>query len=131
MSQRGAVGGPDGNDGGQATIELALAMPVLCLLLLAVVQLAVVVRDQLAVIEAARAGARAASVSADPATAAARAVHAAVGAGLPEAAVSTSMGARTVTVTVTMREHTDVPMIGALLPDIEVRASATMILEPP
>jgi len=118
-------------DRGQATVELALAMPVLCLLLLAVVQVAVVVGDQLATIEAARAGARAASVSAAPGTAAVAAVDAAVGSGLPAPSVSTSIDGKYVTVTVTMRETTDVPMIGALLPDIEVRASSTMILEPP
>ena len=37
----------------------------------------------------------------------------------------------TVTVTVTHVTHTDVPLIGALLPDITVTAAATMALEPP
>ena len=36
-------------DRGQATVELALAMPLLCTLLLGVVQVAVVARDRLAV----------------------------------------------------------------------------------
>ena len=53
---------------GQATVELALALPLVCLLLLAVLQVAVVARDRLAVEHAARAAARAAAVSADPVT---------------------------------------------------------------
>ena len=47
---------------GQATVELALCLPMLCLLLLGVVQVAVVVRDHLAVQVAAREAARAAAV---------------------------------------------------------------------
>ena len=114
-----------GRDRGQATVELALATPVLCLLLLGVVQLAVVVRVQLAVIEAARVGARAASVAADPSTAAAGVTA------LDGANVSTSADGQFVTVTVTAISSTDVPLIGALLPDVEVAGRATMLLEPP
>jgi len=112
-------------DRGQATVELALATPVLCLLLLGVVQLAVVVRDQLAVIEAARVGARAASVAADPAGAAAGVIA------IDGAQVSTAADAQFVVVTVTAISATDVPLIGALLPDVEVSGRATMLLEPP
>lgn len=118
-------GSDDRSDHGQATVELALATPVLCLLLLGVVQLAVVVRDQLAVIEAARVGARAASVAADPAAAAGRVVA------IDEAQVSTATDGQFVTVTVTAISSTDVPLIGALLPDVEVTGRATMLLEPP
>jgi len=112
-------------DRGQATVELALATPMLCLLLLGVVQLAVVVRDQLAVIEAARVGARAASVAADPAAAAGSVTA------LEGARVSTAADGQFVTVTVTAISPTDVPLIGALLPDVEVTGRATMLLEPP
>jgi len=34
-------------------------------------------------------------------------------------------------VTVTAISATDVPLIGALLPDVEVTGRATMLLEPP
>ena len=47
---------PAGADRGQAVVELALALPLLVLFLLTVVQLTVVVRDQLAVVHAAREG---------------------------------------------------------------------------
>ena len=112
-------------DRGQATVELALATPVLCLLLLGVVQLAIVVRDQLAVTEAARVGARAAAVAADPSAAAAGVTA------IEGASVATSSDGQFVTVTVTAMSPTDVPLIGALLPDVEVTGRATMLLEPP
>ena len=51
---------------GQATVEFALLLPVLVLALLAVLQVAFVVRDQVAVVHAAREAARAASVDPDP-----------------------------------------------------------------
>ncbi len=109
-------------------MELALAMPVLCLLLLGIVQLSVVVRDQLAVIEAARVGARAASVAQDPASAASAVLGGAAG---RDARVTTVVDGRFVTVTVRAISTTDVPLIGALLPDIEVTGHSTMLMEPP
>ena len=57
-------------DRGQAVIEFALALPVVCTMLLGVVQVGVVVRHQLALHVAARAAARAAAVSTDTASAA-------------------------------------------------------------
>lgn len=111
-------------------MELALAMPVLCLLLLAVVQFAVVVRNQLVAIEAARSGARAAAVASNPSQAAAVAV-ASAGGDSPPVHVSTASDGTYVTVTVTITDPTDIPMIGILLPDVTVRSSSTMILEPP
>lgn len=109
-------------------MELALAMPVLCLLLLGIVQLTVVVRDQLVVIEAARVGARAASVALDPASAATAVIGGATG---RNARVTTGVDGRFVTVTITAISATDVPLIGALLPDVEVTGRSTMLMEPP
>ena len=45
--------------------------------------------------------------------------------------VRVEAGGDTVTVTVTYLEPTDVPLIGALLPDVEVSATVTMAVEPP
>ncbi len=112
-------------------IELALAMPVLCLLLLAIVQFAVVARDQLTMIEAARAAVRAASVSADPAGSATVSARATIRSDTRTAVVDTSVNGRFVTVSVTVINPTDVPLIGLLLPDVRVTGDATMILEPP
>jgi len=52
-------------DSGQATVELALVMPLIVGLLLIILTACLVVRDQLAVWHAASAGARAASISPD------------------------------------------------------------------
>ena len=43
--------------------------------------------------------------------------------------ISESIG--TVTATVSYTDHTDVPLIGALLPDVVLTASVTMAIEPP
>ena len=52
-------------DSGQATVELALVMPLIIGLLLIILTAGLVIRDQLAVWHAASAGARAASISPD------------------------------------------------------------------
>jgi Flp pilus assembly protein TadG len=115
-------------DRGQATVELALALPLLFIFMLGVVQLAVVLRDQLAVLEAARVGARAAAVALDQSAAANAAATRALGG---DGSVTTSVGGDTVTVTVTLVNSTDVPLIGLVLPDVEVRGRASMLIEPP
>ena len=50
------------DDGGQATVEFALVLPLLAVLLLAVVQVGLVVRDQVLLTHAAREAARAVAV---------------------------------------------------------------------
>ena len=116
-------------DTGQATVELALSLPLLFMFLLAIVQLVVIVRDQLAVQLAAREAARAAAVAIASTAVAQDAANRAVS--LRPLIVGTRVAIDTVTVTVSHVTHTDVPLIGALLPDITVNATATMALEPP
>lgn len=65
-------------DRGQAVVELALVLPLVCALLMGVVQVGLVVRSQLAVQVAARAAARAAAISADASAAAADGAYGAV-----------------------------------------------------
>jgi TadE-like protein len=115
-------------DRGQATVEVALAMPLLITLLLAGVQVAVIVRDQLAVIAAAREGARAAAVSSAPVAEAETAARQSIR--LDNVRVDVAAGDRTVTVTVRRRTPTDVPLIGLLIPDVTVTGVATMRVEP-
>ena len=110
-------------------IELALSIPLLMVFVLGVVQVAEVVRDQLAVQLAAREGARAAAVSADPVAAAEHAATVAVT--LRPLSVATHIDEGTVTVSVRHANATDVPIVGALLPSVDVSASTTMALEPP
>jgi Flp pilus assembly protein TadG len=114
---------------GQATVELALCLPLLCLLLLGVLQVGVVVRDQLAVQLAAREAARAASVAADPIAAGTAAALAA--AALRPLSVTIVVTGSDVTASVSYRSITDIGLIGPLVADITVTASATMQLEPP
>ena len=121
-------------DRGQAVVELALCLPVVLLVLLGVVQVAVVVRNELLVQHAAREAARAASVSAAPGAAASRAATSLASTGLDALDVRVSSGAGAggvVRVVVTARTRTEVPLIGGLLGDVAHNASAVMALEPP
>lgn len=120
-------------DRGQSTVELALALPVIVVLLLAVVQLAMVVRDHLLVVHAAREAVRAAVVvtSAERADAAQRG---AVSAGpLDAARVHTAAevleGGDRLRVRVDYVSRTELPVIGALVPDVGLSGDATMRLE--
>jgi len=99
------------------------------LVILALVQVAVVARDRMAVELAAREAARAASVSADPAGAASMAVDRITSLGQVD--VTVSQGSGTVTVTVRTVNPTDVALIGTLVPDATITATATMAWEPP
>ena len=116
-------------DRGQATVELALCLPLLFMFLLGIVQLVVIVRDQLAVQLAAREAARAAAVAAPSGASAEGAAGRAIA--LRPLIVATRIEIDTVSVTVSHVTRTEVPMIGALLPDVTVSATATMALEPP
>jgi Flp pilus assembly protein TadG len=117
-----------GGGRGQASVEFALALPIVAAMAVGLVLVGVAVRNELAVELAAREGARAAAVSAAPATAAADAANRAVT--LPIEVVATSSGA-TVTVTVTYVDAFDVAILGPLIGPITHTASVTMALEPP
>ena len=89
-----------------------------------------VVRAQVAVVHAAREGARAAAVSADPRGDGVAAGRAALPPGATGATVHIDAGAATVTAVVRLTVHTDVPLAGALVPDVEVEGVAVMQVEP-
>ncbi len=118
-------------DGGQSAVELALVLPLVALVLLAVVQVGLLVRDQVLVVHAAREAARESAVEADPS--APRRV-ALAGSGLEgdrlDVGVSGRGGPGThVRVEVEYRAPTRVPLIGAALGDVTLHASATMRVE--
>ncbi len=112
---------------GQATVEFALILPLAVFLLLAVLQTALVVRDYVGVVHAAREAVRAVSVDPDPgaARAAARRVmaNATVKVG-PRPPVGGS-----VRVDVTVVSHTDLALVGVVFPDPVVHGTATMRTE--
>ncbi|HEY6531041.1 MAG TPA: TadE/TadG family type IV pilus assembly protein [Acidimicrobiales bacterium] len=117
-------------DGGQASVELALVLPLVALVLLLVLQVGLVVRDRLLVAHAAREASRAAAVSDDDRGGAAR--RAAQRAGALDAdhlgVTIVSTGGH-VTAHVRYESSTDVPLVGLLLPDVTLEASATMRVE--
>ena len=114
-------------DRGQAAVEFAVSLPIVVIAMLAIAQVGVAVRNEVAVELAAREGARAAAVSADPSAAGAAARRAV---DLPMD-VTVSVEATTVTVTVTYVDPTDIAIIGAAIGAVAHRATATMAIEPP
>lgn len=112
---------------GQATVEFALVLPLVIFLILAILQTALVVRDYVATVHAAREAARAASVdrrpeaAVDAAARVLRRAHVDVGA-------RPAVGGP-IRVVVTYTSHTDLPLVGLLFPDPELHASATMRVE--
>jgi hypothetical protein len=110
---------------------LALVIPFVAVLLLVLVQVGLIARDQILVVHAAREGAREAAV--EPAPGAARSA-ALSGSGLDAERLDVEVtdrgppGSR-VRVTATYRSPTVVPIVGAALKDIHLRASATMRVE--
>jgi Flp pilus assembly protein TadG len=115
------------SDRGQAAVELALVLPVLLLLLLALVQTALVARDEVLVQDAARAAAREASVDAGD-----RRVSAAARRTLGGVAVAVRRSGGVgdpISVVVRYRDHTNLPLIGPLFPDVVLTAHATMRAE--
>ena len=120
-----------GAERGQAAVELALVLPLLGLLLLLLVQVGVVVRDQILVVHAAREGAREAAV--DPSPGAARDAALASSALDPsrlEVTVSGRGGPGSrVQVTARYRAATAIPLAAAVVDRFRLEASATMRVE--
>jgi Flp pilus assembly protein TadG len=115
---------------GSAVVEFALVVPVLMVFLLAMIQAGLLLRDQLVVLEAARAGAREASVSA--ADEEVRAAAAEAAAALDPAALSVTVQrgggqGQPVTVDVAYAMAVTVPFVERFFPSVlTLRGSATM-----
>lgn len=119
------------HESGQATVELALLLPVVLMLVLAVLQVGLVARDQVLVTNAAREAARA--VAADGRAGAALAAARRSGP-LDPASLRVEVGTRgpigsMVHVVVRYRSATDAPLIGPLVASVDLRADATMRVE--
>jgi Flp pilus assembly protein TadG len=116
---------------GQSTVELALVLPVVALLLLALLQVGLVARDVVLVSHAAREGARAAATDSDPAAAERAAARSG---GLDPTRMDVTVRGREgpgsrVRVTVDYAIPTSVPIVGSLLGEISVATSVTMRVE--
>lgn len=113
---------------GQATVELALLLPFFALLLMAIIQVGLVVHARVLVTHAAREGARAAAVGAsDEEVRQAVAVAGDLPVHRLRVEVARVNGAAVVSVYYV--DPTVVPLIGAMLSDVELAATATMRLE--
>jgi Flp pilus assembly protein TadG len=116
---------------GQATVELALVLPLVVLMLLAVVQVALIARDEILVVHAAREAVREAAVTAADGAArrAAEAGSGLTGPRLGVRVVRRGAPGGQVQVAVNYRAPTDVPLVGALVPDVRLSAGAVMRVE--
>lgn len=120
---------------GQATVELVLALPVVLLLVLAVVQVGIVARERVMLAHAAREAARHSAVDPDPSSALASARGAG---GLDPDRLSVSLQAPgpggprpgdRLTVVVGYRAPTEVPIIGRLVGDVDLRTEVVVRVE--
>lgn len=122
-----------GDERGQSTVELALCLPVLVLLLAAVVEIAMLAGDQVRLWDAAREAARIAVVDAD--TDAIRA--AAERKGLSGVTVAVEPRAayrvqgRPLTVSLSYSPSSGLPLLGEIFSGLELRSRASMRIEQP
>ena len=129
MRRRHAARGT--GDEGQAAVELALVLPLVAILLLALVQVGLIVRDQILVLHAAREAAREAAVDAGPDVPrrAAAASSTLVADRLTVASSGRAGPGSRVEIHVSYRAPTEVPLVGGAIPDITLEGSATMRVE--
>lgn len=113
---------------GQSTVELTLVLPIVALVLLALFQAGLLLRDQLLVASAAREGAREAAVSPDQGRIRRAAARAAPGLDLVVTVDRGSRRGEAATVTVRSRP-VRVPLVGAMVSGVEVESRASMRVE--
>lgn len=118
-------------ESGQAAVELALALPLLAVLFLLLLQVTLVARDQVLLTHAAREGAREAAVADDPGAARRGAL---AGSRLDPDRLDVTAAGRgepgsRVTATLVYESATDVPVVGAFVGDVRLRAAVTMRVE--
>lgn len=115
-------------DPGQSTVELALVLPAVVLVILLVVQVGQVVRDRVMVVHVARETARSAAVSPDAPGAAEVAERHGLEPGRLQVELDTPEDGF-VTATIGYEAPTDVALVGAVLPDVSLHAEASMLTE--
>lgn len=110
-------------DGGQATVEFALVVPLIIAMFGVGLQLTVVSATQVSVIEETRRLARIASLAEDP-------LVAALSSSTGESTVDVLYDDEMVTVTVARRFSGSLPLLGKLIPAFDIRSRLTMAREP-
>ncbi len=121
------------NEQGQATLEVALCLPVVAVILATLVEIGLLVGDQARLWHAAREAARAAVVDSD----AKAALSAAERGGLDpiELSIEPQPGQRVqgepLTVSLAYKPQGRVPLVGRLFERVQLRARATMRIETP
>lgn len=116
------------SESGQATVEFALCLPVILAVLLGLVQAGVVVRDQVLLTHAAREAVREAAVQ-DGGDAPRKAAVARSGLDPRRLQVEVSgqrKGSKRVAARLSYRVPTEVPLVGLMVPDVTLRATAAM-----
>jgi Flp pilus assembly protein TadG len=113
---------------GQSSVELALVMPLVALLLLALLQVGVMVRDQLMVLGAAREGVREAIVNSDPGQIETAARAAAPGLDLTLRIQRGTERGDPARVDVSAKP-VQLPLVGSMVSRVTLKGGATMRLE--
>lgn len=113
---------------GQSTVEFALVLPLVVLLMLALLQAGLLLRDQLVITASAREGAREAAVTSDEGRIRRAAERAAPGIELVVNVDRSRKRGGPVTVEVAATP-TRLPLVGAMVSGIELDSSATMRVE--
>lgn len=98
------------------------------LAVLLIAQFLVIVMTQVQVVNATRNAVRAAVVSQNPSDAALAAAQFSFGWAID---INTEVGEKWVTVTATYELDTDLPLVGRLVPDVQLSSHFSMLLEPP
>lgn len=115
----------------QATVEFALVLPVLVLVMWLGVESVLLVRDQVLVTHAAREAARVAAVGGSTGEASSAAALRSGLSGDTALTVSVLVNGEVVEVNVRLGERTRLPILGRLVPSLEVSSSVAMRVETP
>jgi uncharacterized membrane protein len=113
-------------DRGQAVVEFALTLPLVVLTICLVVEVGAITIDQIRLVHLCRDATRAASVSADPVSVAREAVATS---DADDTEVVVTIEDDVVTVSLSRIHRPEVPLIGALLPDVTLNEQLSMHTE--
>ena len=113
-------------DRGQAVVEFALTLPLVVLTICLVVEVGAITIDQIRLVHLCRDATRAASVSADPVSVAREAVATS---DADDTEVVVTIEDDVVTVSLSRIHRPEVPLIGALLPDVMLYEQLSMHTE--